>query len=122
MRRMAGLVGLWLTLLSAGCGGKSPPVLTEAEGMVLLDDEPLPHAYVQFVPQLTGFGAEYNSTAVTDEAGKFKLVCYKTGLPGAVIGKHGVVVIDYLPPEVRGKDAASQAKFAEFIDNLKNRP
>lgn len=112
-------LGLLIGLTATGCG-KNLPALTEVEGVVLLDDEPLPHAFVQFMPQLDNFGAEYNSTAVTDDKGHFTLKCYKDDLWGAVIGKHVVLVTDYLPPELRGRDA--QEKFAEYYEELKNRP
>jgi len=68
-----------------------------------------------------GHGAQANSTAVTDEQGKFKLV--QGAVPGAVIATHRVVVNEGPPPEgSRGQDAASQTKFTEYTNSLKNRP
>jgi hypothetical protein len=98
---------------------KSPPAVTEVEGVVLLDNQPLAHAQVEFMPESADFGSQINSTAVTDEMGRFRLTCNWQGQPGAVIGKHHVVVTEVAPPgESRGermKAAAAQAK-------QKNRP
>ena len=89
-------LAIGFVLALAGCGKKLPQ-LTEAGGVVLLDNEPLPFALVQFMPELSEFGAEYNSRATTDEQGKFTLVCNKTGEPGAVIGWQRVIVVDSTP-------------------------
>jgi hypothetical protein len=111
-----------LFLAASGCRGKPLPQLTAVEGVVLVDGEPLPRAQIQFVPELANFGSEYNSRAVTDDQGKFKLVCRKTGEPGAVIAMNRVVVWEYTPPELRGSSAEAQLKLAEYQEELKNRP
>ena len=113
---------LSLFLAASGCHGKPLPQLTEVEGVVLVDGEPLPQAQIQFVPELANFGAEYNSSAVTDNQGKFKLVCRKTGEPGAVIGMNRVVVLEYTPPELRGRSTEARLKLSEYQEELKNRP
>src|SRR5438105_3770282 len=64
--------GLIAALFLGGCA-KVPPPVTEVEGVVLLNDQPLPQAQIEFVPDLKDFGAELNSTAVTDEKGRFTL-------------------------------------------------
>jgi hypothetical protein len=110
-----------LVLAFAGCSKKLPQ-LTEAGGVVLLDNEPLPFACVQFMPELSEFGAEYNSTATTDKEGKFTLMCNKTGEPGAVIGSHRVIVFDSTPRNLRGQSEEAQLKYAEYYEQLKNRP
>ena len=61
-------------LSSTGCSPKMPPVVP-VSGTVYLDGQPLPLARLEFVPELKNFGAESNSTAVTDEAGHFTLIC-----------------------------------------------
>jgi hypothetical protein len=113
---------LSLALTASGCGGVRPPQLTEVEGVMLLDSEPLPQASVVFIPELKSFGAEYISQAVTDKDGKFKLVCRKTGDTGAVIGVHRVVVTEFMPPQFRGLGEEIQLKAEAYFDNLKNRP
>jgi len=115
-------IAMSLVLPAPGCGGKKIPQLTEVEGVVLLDGEPLPRASVQFVPELKDFGSQYNSRAVTDNQGRFKLVCRKTGEEGAVIGWHRVLVMDFWPAELRGQSEEARLKLAEYYDNLKNRP
>jgi hypothetical protein len=113
------LVPIVLTL--TGCG-KKPPELTDVEGIVYLNDQPLPFAQVEFMPELSNFGAEYNSMAVTDAKGVFKLHC-NIGQPGAAIATHRVVVIEGPPPaELRGMDGASQTKLAQYMNSLTNRP
>jgi hypothetical protein len=120
---LAGL-GLALTLTASGCA-KSPPPVTEVSGIVLLDGQPLPQARVEFVPDLENFGSAMNSSATTDDKGRFTLTCANNGnpKPGAVVGKHFVLVSELpLPKEARGQDERSQAKLKEFQAKLKNRP
>lgn len=117
-RRMA----FFFVLFSAGCA-KVPPPVTVVEGVVLLNDQPLPMAQVEFVPDLKDFGAELNSTAVTDEKGRFSLTCNLKSQPGAVVAKHWVLVTDpAIPENLRGQDAKTQAKLAEYQRKLTNRP
>jgi hypothetical protein len=123
MRRKAAFVCLGIAAVFAlSACGKTPPEITEAEGLVLLDNEPLPFVQIQFVPELTDFGSQYNSTAVSDKDGKFKLTCGKTGAPGAVVSMHRVVVSDFTPKELRGESIEAQEKMADYYENLKNRP
>jgi hypothetical protein len=105
----------------AGCA-KRPPVMTEVEGTLLMNNAPLPFAQIEFMPELSGFGAEYNSTAVTDAKGQFKLT-RANGEPGAAVAPHRVVVSDPPPPpEARGMSGESQAKLSQWMARLANRP
>jgi hypothetical protein len=118
----------WFVILFAGCllgalgcGSKETLTTVEVEGVLLLNDQPLPLAFVEFMPELKGHGAESNSSAVTDAEGKFKLV--KGAENGAVIATHRVVINEGPPPAgARGQDEASQAKFTAYMNSLKNRP
>jgi len=115
-------LGLLVVLATAGCA-KTPPSVTEVEGVLLLDKKPLPNAQIEFVPELKDFGAEMNSLAVTDDKGFFRLTCHYKSQAGAVVGTHRVVVSEApTPAEMRGMDGASQAKYAEYRARLKNRP
>src|SRR5437763_9754925 len=96
-RRAAG-AALALLVGLAGCAKKPPPVV-EVSGVVLLNGQPLPKAEVLFVPQLDGFGAELNSSAVTDDDGRFSLTCLNQQT-GAVVGRHKVLVSEYIPDEL----------------------
>jgi len=120
-RLMALFVAAALLGAAAGCGS-TPPRIVEAEGVLTLDGRPLPFATVEFIPELKGFGAEYNSTAVTDENGRFELVCAYKSQPGAAVATHRVVVTDTTPRDVRGMDAESQARAAKYQASLSNRP
>jgi hypothetical protein len=122
MRRHLCLGLACLVLCLAGCS-KSPPPVTEAEGVVLLNGQPLPHALVTFVPQLSNFGAEMNSTAISDEQGRFVLQCTYKSQPGAVVGKHRVLVAEGpVPNNLRGMNREAQEGYAAFLKKLKNRP
>lgn len=113
---------LLLLPLAGGCA-PTPPPMTPVEGVVLLDGEPLPSALVEFAPDLEQFGAEMNSSGITDEKGQFQLTCLLKSEPGAVIGKHRVVVTDAPPPAgARGPSQTAQQKMREYQKSLKNRP
>ena len=71
----------------AGCGGDSGPELASVTGTVTEGGKPLVGADVTFMPE--GEGAP--SAGTTDESGKFELK-YSDGSPGAVPGKHQVVI------------------------------
>jgi hypothetical protein len=120
--RRAAAAGAALVLLAglAGCA-KKPPAVVEVTGVVLLGGQPLPKANVQFVPQLEEFGAEFNSSAVTDEQGRFTLTLMNQQ-PGAAVGRHKVLVTEHTPDEFRGEGARAQEGMARFRAGLKNRP
>lgn len=107
---------------SSGCQ-KQPPEITPVSGVVTLGGYPVPHAFVQFVPQLDEFGAEFNSSATTDEMGKFTLICDMGAQPGAAVCEHRVLVMEApASEEFRGMDGESQAKYAAYLGSLRNRP
>jgi len=106
----------------AGCG-KRPPQFTAVSGVVLLDGKPLPKAKIEFQPELDNFGAEMNSSAVTDDDGKFTLLRNGTTEPGAAVCKHRVLITELpTPGEFRSQDPAVQARLAQYKASLKNRP
>jgi hypothetical protein len=122
LRLIACAVAMLTALAISGCA-KTPPPVTEAEGIIYLNGEPLPHAQIQFVPDLKHFGVDYNSSGVSDDQGKFRLVCAKKAQPGAVVATHWVLVTDSpAPDDLRGMDAVTQAKLAEWEASLVNRP
>src|SRR5262249_46350168 len=120
-RSMALFVAAALLGAAAGCGN-TPPRIVEAEGVLTLDGRPLPFATVEFIPELKGFGAEYNSAAEADENGRLALVRAYKRQPGAAVATHRVVVTDTTPRDVRGTDADSQARAAKYQASLVNRP
>ena len=114
------LAAVGLTVI-AGCAPR-PPAVVAVEGTVTLDGAPLPLARVEFVPDLKHFGAEYNSSAVTDETGHFVLVCALGQQPGAAVGTHRVLVSEHTPDDLRGMSGETQARLAAYLARLKNRP
>jgi hypothetical protein len=108
-------------LLPAGCSPKLPPIVP-VSGTVYLDGQPLPLAQVEFVPELKHFGAESNSSAITDEQGHFSLVCVYEQKPGAVVATHRVVVTEHIPEDMRGMNAQAQQRLSQHLAALKNRP
>lgn len=118
MRKLSALVlMISLITLTAGCGGKSPP-LVAAAGVVRLDGEPLKGVEVRFVPT-TDYGADYTATAITDDLGHFQLTC--KGQSGAVAGENQVLVLEGpLPPHLKGKSARDER--AKYYESLGGRP
>ncbi len=120
--RIPAIVLIGLCLAAAGCT-KAPPSITEAEGVVLLNGVPLANAQVDFVPELSEFGAEMNSGAVTEDDGRFHLTCAKNAQPGAVVATHRVVVTEGpMPEKFRGMSGEAQNGATAYLKGLKNRP
>lgn len=83
-----GCLGVLLAI-PVGCGEAGPEIV-EVEGTVTLDGKPLEKIRVEFWPE--GNGPQ--STALTDDQGKFALMTPDNVTKGAVIGKHKVVLKD----------------------------
>ncbi|MHB1423342.1 MAG: hypothetical protein ACYC3I_09145 [Gemmataceae bacterium] len=119
-RVQAFLLGLSCLVLLSGCG-RQLPRLVPVQGTVRINGQPLPKASVTFVPQLDKFGAESNSTAVTDENGRFTLTCAFKGQPGAVVGNHVILITEPpLPEELR--NSRDVREMASHRQKLGNRP
>jgi hypothetical protein len=116
------VTGIIVLIGASGCGKRQPPTIVEVQGIALLNGNPLPNAEIVFMPQLEHFGAEYNSTAVTDADGRFTLICAKDNKPGAAVGKHKVLVAEHTPAEFRGMSRESQEGYAKHLSSLRNRP
>jgi hypothetical protein len=98
------LLGLGCFIL-AGCGAPKPPPFAEkVEGTLMMGKIPLVNVRVQFVPQDTSRGQLTISSATTDEKGFFSLKRDDNGKPGAVIGKHKVVLIAGRPAGSGSRD------------------
>jgi hypothetical protein len=105
--------------LLGGCGKDPPPPIVQAEGTILLDGKPLNKAEVRFIP-VDEVGAEYIAKGVTDEQGRFKLMC--KGQPGACAGENYVIVKEAdIPARLRSESA--QKELDEYLNKtLGNRP
>jgi hypothetical protein len=107
-------------LILPGCS-QSPPPIVPAEGVVLLNGQPLASAQVEFVPMHPGLGMEYIATATTDEKGRFQLTC--KGSLGACACENRVTVTEApLPEKARGMSGAAQQEMSRYYARLKNRP
>jgi hypothetical protein len=81
-----------------GCQGRDPnlPDLVPVTGRVTLDDKPLAHASVSFVP--TGSTQGTGSGAVTDAEGKYELRTAHDGI-GAPVGEYKVFISKLVLPD-----------------------
>ena len=91
IRAGAGL-GLALLLAGAGCGAPACTHNEKVEGTIRLDNVPLANVVVQFVPDVDATRQAPGSSAYTDARGHYQLTC-DNQRPGAVVGKHRVVVL-----------------------------
>ncbi len=81
MQRFISFVGLFLSVCLIGCGDQ----LSQVEGTVTLDDEPLEGALVRFTPKQGG----RPSVGKTDKKGRYKLM-FSLDNPGVTPGVHVV--------------------------------
>jgi hypothetical protein len=118
---IAVVVGIFLL----GCTSKpSAPAMVEAEGIVLLDNQPLKRVRLRFIPAGV-FAQEYTASGVSDDAGKFTLACH--GRPGVVIGDNVVIVEESEVPEhlklSNGRlSDAERFELNKYYDSLGGRP
>jgi hypothetical protein len=84
------LLGLF-ALAGAGCSRN--PQFAEVEGTVRVNGKPLDKLMVVFVPDAEQGTTGPDSFGFTDESGHYVLTSH-TNIPGAVIGKHRVLVRD----------------------------
>ncbi len=83
------MASMYLLFLAAGCGGN----IASVSGRVTVDGEPLRNASVTFTPIATGTqSAGPGSYGKTDADGRFTLKRIDTDRPGAVVGKHRVII------------------------------
>jgi hypothetical protein len=88
-RQWLGCLSFLLLLAGGGCG-KHVAQNDSVEGIARIDGTPLAGVMVQFVPD--GQERLPMSSGVTDEQGHYTLQC-ENGKPGALVGKHHVVVL-----------------------------
>ncbi len=82
-----------LCLTVSGCGGPKAKFAEPVEGTLTWGKNPIAGVRVQFIPQSDKGDQPTISSATTDENGFFSLRRDDNGKPGAVIGKHKVVVM-----------------------------
>jgi hypothetical protein len=119
-RSILAAVALLTIAFLTGCA-QSRPAIVPVEGVLLLNNQPVPHAQVQFIPMERGLGPEYIATGTTDEQGRFTLVCL--GQNGACACENRVTVADAAPPDrMRGSSSAAQSEMNRHYMERKNRP
>jgi len=115
------LLGCCVFTGMTGCA-KKPPETIEAGGQLLLNGVPLASAEVRFIPLHPGLDANYMSTGVTDQEGRFKLAML-SGKSGVCVCNHQVLVMEGpLPDEARGMSDNAQTIALRYLEGLKNRP
>jgi hypothetical protein len=87
-----GLAAILVGVL-AGCGGKKWQYNEQVEGTLKLDGAPVSNVLIQFYPDVDASVQAPLSSSYTDEKGHFQLTVESQNKPGAVIGKHNVVVL-----------------------------
>ena len=118
-------LAFWMAVIClSGCKSKSsPPTIVEAEGKLMLDDNPLKRVRVRFVP-VGDYEQEYSAFGVTDDDGKFTLTCH--GRPGAAAGDNVVVLEESEAPDhLRGKgriDEKERLELNKYYKELGSRP
>jgi hypothetical protein len=100
--RAAGLLVTASLLAAAGCGGQTRE-FAEVKGKVTLNGAPLSGVVVTFYPDSEGKDSPPHARGTTDASGHYQLTT-QDSRPGAVIGKHRVVV--NWPPRERTDDPA----------------
>ena len=85
LRRPLAGMAIAALLAVAGCGGSD---LSQVTGRVTLDGQPLPNAFVEFVPT----GSEGStSSGRTNDRGEYMLM-FSRDVPGASLGPHRVQI------------------------------
>jgi hypothetical protein len=124
-------LGLGLLLVAAGCSGSGGTLNNQVEGTVKLDGVPLANAVIQFVPDVEGLVQAPQSNGTTDTSGHFTLTC-ENKRPGAILGKHNVIVIvgrgddnrtnDMDPPPKSATDNSKTPKVPQFYSVVAKTP
>lgn len=115
------IAGCCLALAIAGCGKPKPPPIVGVKGVVTLNNAPLPSVRIRFFPTFPGFGGEVIAEGVSDKDGNYSLTC--SGVPGACVGTHRVVVEEGpLPPGTSGESGEAQMRMTRYLQSLTNRP
>lgn len=116
LRRVLRFVALLSMLVLAGLGGcsKGPVPVAEVEGIVTLDNKPLPEVRIMFFPDSLKENATSGpfSVGVSDDKGHYALKC-EDGRAGAVIGSHKVAINDprvVIPRAGRNDDVIAKVK------------
>ncbi|MHC4399320.1 MAG: hypothetical protein ACYTG0_06550 [Planctomycetota bacterium] len=95
-RKLAGLGLMLAVVLAVGCGDSRTVPTAKVTGVVKLDGTPVDKADVVFYPT-----EGRQASGMTNAQGEFTLSTFETG-DGAVLGHHGVAVMDGMISEEEG--------------------
>lgn len=97
MNRSGCFLGLFGSLILAGCGGgvDDYPDMGTVYGTVTLDGSPLADASVIFVPKESGSRSSFGTT---DSNGYYELT-YSANMEGAKVGEHTVRISTFKSPD-----------------------
>jgi hypothetical protein len=85
-----------VVLVLVGCGDGFK--VTAVSGQVTMNGHPLPGAQVTFQPiDTAGDDPGPGSSGITDNQGQYTLKLLTSKKPGAVVGKHRVMIFTYRP-------------------------
>jgi hypothetical protein len=96
----------FLLLAAPACNG-SDVALSEVEGTVLWKKQPLRNVQVQFLPDVEAGAHGPRSTGFTDDQGHYTLYL-DDEQPGAVIGRHRVLVFEIGDDQNRDRRSAER--------------
>jgi hypothetical protein len=117
-------IGPWVlaaTVVIAGCGGPTMKLNELVEGTATLEGTPLAYVRVEFFPQSPPGLRPPGSSAMTDEQGHFRLTC-ENQMPGAIIGKHRVIVMQPRTEERSADPRAQPQEAAPLPKSAKKNP
>ena len=118
--------GLALTLIVVclGCSGERVPKLTEVEGTLTMDGQPLPEVKVTFLPDPEKENTGRQATAVTDASGRFVMMYEgpKGKVPGVSAGWNRVILKDMIAANTSRDEKPLPIRFAAKYGDVEDTP
>lgn len=105
MHALQRVVTLASLLLLVGCGGSSGPERYEVNGTVSIDDEPLPAANIQFIPQTDDIANAPTAVGYVKD-GSFRIV----STVGPIAGIQDVEILLSKPSGVETNDEGEEVE------------
>lgn len=103
------VLGAWLLVPAIGCN-TSGPTMYSVEGTLTHNGKPIPKMYIVFTPVNTDENPE--STAMTDDNGRFELKC--GSIDGVAAGDYKVYVQD--PKSLMGGKSSEDSDYQKVLE------